>query len=184
MQRALNLILFSFILAVSGAYGQTFRGAINGTVTDPSGAAVAGATVTATDTATNIAHNTVATTEGQFAFQDLPPGTYSVTVTAAGFQKTTVSNVIVSAGNIYTMPVTLAVGQQSTVVEVAAAAVAIDTTTSTQERYASKHFDTKPPLERTGFHPDDRGGARLRRLLSGGLWIAQRNAPQSNELAD
>jgi len=132
MQRALNLIFLSFILAVSGAYGQTFRGAINGTVTDPSGAAVGGAMVTATETATNIAHNTVVTNDGQFSFQDLPPGSYSVTVTAAGFQKTTVSNVIVSAGNIYTVPVQLAVGQQSTVVEVAAAAVAIDTTTSTQ----------------------------------------------------
>src|SRR3984957_16349065 len=132
MQRASRLFFLSFVLIVSAAYGQTFRGAINGTVTDPSGAAVSGATVVATDTATNIAHNTVATSSGEFAFQDLPLGTYAVTVTATGFQKTTVSNVVVSAGNVFTLPVQLMVGQQATAVEVSAVAVAIDTTTSTE----------------------------------------------------
>jgi hypothetical protein len=132
MQRALNLILFSFFLAVAGVYGQTFRGAINGMVTDPTGAVVAGATVTATETGTNIAHSMLSTTDGQFAFQDLPPGTYSVTVTAAGFEKTSISNVSVTAGNVYTVTVPMAVGQQATTVEVAAAAVSVDTTTSTQ----------------------------------------------------
>src|SRR6202034_407487 len=89
-------------------------------------------TVVATDIPTNIAHNTVATTSGEFSFQDLPLGTYTVAVTASGFQKTTVSNVVVSAGSVFTVPVQLAVGQQATAVEVAAAAVAVDTTTSTQ----------------------------------------------------
>ncbi len=55
-----------------------------------------------------------------------------MTVTASGFQKTTVSNVVVSAGTVFTVPVQLAVGQQATAVEVSAAAVAIDTTTSTE----------------------------------------------------
>ncbi|MGP0075555.1 MAG: carboxypeptidase regulatory-like domain-containing protein [Bryobacteraceae bacterium] len=129
----LHTLIFCFCLLFTlGAYGQTFRGAINGTVTDPSGSSVAGAMVTATDAATNIAHNSTTTGDGQFSFQDLPLGTYSVTVTASGFQKTTVSNVVVSAGNVFTVPVQLAVGQQATAVEVSAAAVAIDTTTSTE----------------------------------------------------
>jgi Carboxypeptidase regulatory-like domain/TonB dependent receptor len=132
MQRASSLVFLSFVLIVSAAYGQTFRGAINGMVTDPSGSVVAGAMVTATDTETNIAHSMAATSDGQFSFQDLPPGTYAVTVVASGFQKTTVSNVVVSAGSVFTVPVQLAVGQQATAVEVAAAAVAVDTTTSTQ----------------------------------------------------
>ena len=130
MRRALSLFFLLFVLIVWGAYGQTFRGAINGTVTDPSGAAVSGATVVATDTGTNIAHNSVATSSGEFSFQDLQLGTYSVTVTASGFQKTTVSNVVVSAGNVFTVPVQLSVGQQATAVEVSAVAVSIDTTTS------------------------------------------------------
>jgi hypothetical protein len=126
-----NVFLLVFVICIAG-YGQTFRGAINGMVTDATGAVVSGATVTATETGTNIAHTFTSTTEGQFSFQDLPPGPYSVAVTANGFQKTTISNVVVTAGNVYSVTVQLAVGQQATTVEVAAAAVAVDTTTSTQ----------------------------------------------------
>ncbi len=49
MRRVFSQFFLLFLLIVWGAYGQTFRGAINGTVTDPSGAAVSGATVVATD---------------------------------------------------------------------------------------------------------------------------------------
>jgi hypothetical protein len=132
MRRTLSVFFILFGLFVCGSYGQTFRGAINGTVTDPSGSVVAGAMVTATDTATNIAHSMAATGDGQFSFQDLPPGTYSVKVAANGFQTTTISNVTVTAGNVYTVPAQLIVGQQATAVEVAAAAVVVDMTSSTQ----------------------------------------------------
>jgi hypothetical protein len=128
------LTVFALILQLSApnVCAQTFRGAINGAVTDPSGAAVATAKVTATETATHIAHETVSTSSGEFAFQDLPTGDYTVTVLAPGFQQTTVSNVDVTAGNIYTVPVHLSVGAQAATVEVSAAAVEVDTTTSTQ----------------------------------------------------
>jgi hypothetical protein len=120
------------LCAASGAYGQTFRGAINGTITDPTGAAVPAAVVTATEGATSVAHSTVSTADGEFAFQDIQPGTYKVSVSAAGFQQATVSDINVTAGNVFTMVVKLSVGQQTTTVEVAAAALAIDTTTSMQ----------------------------------------------------
>jgi Carboxypeptidase regulatory-like domain len=123
------LALTFFVFA---AQGQTFRGAINGTVADPTGAVIAGAKVVATDIGTNIAHNTVTTNSGEFSFQDIPTGKYSVTVTAAGFQQTTVSNIGVEAGTVFTVPVKLSVGQQASVVEVSAAALQVDTTTSTQ----------------------------------------------------
>ena len=137
MRRGQASLRFPFsilLLAVAalGAYGQTFRGAINGTVTDPSGSVVQKAGVTATETDTRIAHSTVTTSEGAFSFQDIPPGTYSVTVAGVGFQQVTVSNITVTAGNVYTLPVKLTLGQASTVVEVSAAALAVDTTTTTQ----------------------------------------------------
>ena len=84
MRRWFGLILATILIAVS-AYGQTFRGAINGTVTDPSGAVVAGASVKATNTATGVSLNTTTTSDGQFSFQDLPLGTYKISVSAAGF---------------------------------------------------------------------------------------------------
>src|SRR5581483_4053678 len=134
LEEVMRRIFFSLFLALAFAvcslHAQTFRGAINGTVTDPTGAAVAGATVVATETTTNIAHSTTTTSEGEFSFQDVPTGPYSLSVTASGFQKTTVSNVVVAAGNIFTVRVQLMVGQQATTVEVSAAAVAVDTTTS------------------------------------------------------
>ena len=92
---AVMLFLFSAVLP---ATAQTYRGAINGTVTDPSGAVVPGAAVKATNKATGIDHATVSTSDGQFAFQDLPVGTYSVIVTAAGFPVTTIEGRVSRAG--------------------------------------------------------------------------------------
>ncbi|MBV9404322.1 MAG: carboxypeptidase regulatory-like domain-containing protein, partial [Acidobacteriaceae bacterium] len=126
------LLLFSAVIAVSIAYGQTFRGAINGAVTDQTGAVIASANVTATEKSTSVSYNTLTTSDGAFAFQDLPLGEYTVTVVASGFKKETVSNVTVTAGNVYTVPVTLQVGQTSVTVDVSAAALQVDTTSATQ----------------------------------------------------
>jgi hypothetical protein len=120
------------LLFVVPTHGQTFRGAINGTVTDPSGAVVPNAQVKAREKATDIDHATITTSDGQFAFQDIPVGTYTVVVMATGFPVLTVDNVLVTQGAIYTLPVKLALSQQATTVEVSAAALALDTTTETQ----------------------------------------------------
>src|SRR5260370_9991160 len=77
------LFAATVILALAAAMNaQTFRGAINGTVTDPSGAVVPNAQVKATETATSIDHNTVTPGDGQFAFHDIPLGISKVTVPA------------------------------------------------------------------------------------------------------
>jgi hypothetical protein len=73
MRRLLFAVMLILVLAM-GANAQTFRGAINGTVTDPSGAVVPQAQVRAIDTATGIEHTTVTTSDGEFSFQDLPLG--------------------------------------------------------------------------------------------------------------
>jgi hypothetical protein len=131
-RKAPFLVLASALFLVVGAFGQTFRGAINGTVTDATGAVVPKANVTVTNTGTSIAQSMVSTNSGEFSFQDLPLGTYSISVIAPGFQPVTVSNISVTAGTVYTLPVKLAVGQTATAIEVSAAAVTLDTTTSTQ----------------------------------------------------
>ena len=129
-----HLLWTTLILLVvaSTVFGQTFRGAINGTVTDPAGAVVAGAGVRATNMATGVSLNTTTTSEGQFSFQDLPLGSYKISVTAGGFTPTNVDNVPVTAGSVYTLPVKMKVGSSTTTVEVSAEALAIDTTTVMQ----------------------------------------------------
>jgi len=132
MRRTGAAVVVILLLAVAG-FAQTFRGAINGTVTDPSDAVVASATVKATNVATAITITATTTSDGAFNFQDLPLGTYKISVTASGFKSVTVDNVTVTAGSSYTLPVKLTAGSAgTTVVEVSAAALTLDTTTATQ----------------------------------------------------
>jgi Carboxypeptidase regulatory-like domain len=131
MKRLVLAILLVLSLAVA-ADAQTFRGAINGTVVDPSGAVVPNAVVKAKEKSTGIDHTTTSTSDGQFAFQDIAIGEYSVIVTATGFPVMTVENILVTQGSIYTLPVKLTLSQQATTVEVSAAALSLDTTTETQ----------------------------------------------------
>src|SRR5256885_16481729 len=92
MKRLVIAILIVFSLAVA-TNAQTFRGSINGTVTDPSGGSVPNATVKATESATGIDHTTTTTNDGAFSFQDIPLGLYKLTVTATGFPVYTVDKV-------------------------------------------------------------------------------------------
>ncbi|MGA9672016.1 MAG: TonB-dependent receptor [Terracidiphilus sp.] len=129
--KALALVVL-VIVSSTIATGQTFRGSINGTVTDGSGAVIPGAKVTAIDVATATAHDTISSGAGEFLFNDLPQGTYTVKAEAPGFRITEVTGVQVQAGKIYTLPVRLGVAQQATTVEVAADSLSLDTTTVTQ----------------------------------------------------
>ena len=125
------------LLFTLNAKAQTFRGAINGTVTDPSGASVPNAHVKATENATGVAHEAISTSDGLFAFQDLDIGTYTVTVTAAGFPTLVIDKILVQQGAIYTLSAKLTLSQQATTVEVSAAALSLDTTTETQTTLVS-----------------------------------------------
>ena len=80
-----SLVVCVFLLSAI-AVGQTFRGTILGTVTDPSGAVVAGATVKARNQATGLERTTSTSADGSYALPELPIGTYTLSVTQAGFQ--------------------------------------------------------------------------------------------------
>ncbi|MFZ1008776.1 MAG: carboxypeptidase-like regulatory domain-containing protein, partial [Candidatus Sulfotelmatobacter sp.] len=134
------------------SFSQTFRGAINGSVTDPSGAVVAGASVKATNVATGVNIEATTTSDGQFAFQDLPLGTYKITVAAAGFHTTTVDKIEVTAGSAYTLPVKLTVGGTgTTAVEVSAAALTLDTTTAAQDNVLTTEAVQDVPMNGRDF---------------------------------
>jgi hypothetical protein len=146
----LALVVLSLVV-VGAANAQTFRGAINGTVTDPSGAVVPNATVKATESATGIDHVTATTGDGAFSFQDIPLGLYKVTVTATGFPAYTIDRVEVVAGTIYTLAVKLSLQQTATTVEVSAAAITLDTTTQTQNMTLPEDVVQNVPLNGRDF---------------------------------
>jgi hypothetical protein len=127
-------LMLSLLLAItiSQAPAQTFRGGINGTVTDQSGAVVPTARVTAVETATNTVYNTVSSSAGEFAFTNLPVGDYWVTVTATGFSTEKITKVTVQAGASYTLPVRLNIASTAQTVEVTANALTLDTVTDVQ----------------------------------------------------
>src|SRR5271154_7215295 len=94
------MVLFAACLIASHSQAQTFRGGINGVVTDQAGAVVAGAQVVAMADATRVEHATITSSGGEFSFQALPLGSYTVTATASGFQTVKVGSVGVTAGTI------------------------------------------------------------------------------------
>jgi hypothetical protein len=126
------LFLFTLLVSVQCGFAQTFRGSIAGTVTDATGAVVAGAMVELIDDATGSKHDTTSSSGGEFSFADLPLGSYTITSTAPGFGTVKVDKVPVSAGVVYNLPITMAVATTAQTVEVSAAGLSLDTTSVTQ----------------------------------------------------
>lgn len=105
----------------SVAYGQTATsGLVVGTITDPSGGFVPNCTVQLLNTATNATASVASDSNGGFTFGNVVPGTYKVTVTAAGFRTSTVENLSVDVNRSVNVPVKLEVGSANQVVEVTA----------------------------------------------------------------
>jgi outer membrane receptor protein involved in Fe transport len=114
-----NFLLFVLLAAVSVS-AQTFRGTILGTVTDPSGAVVAGAQVTVKNTGTGLQRSTTTSGDGSYSLPELPIGTYDVTVSQAGFQTSVTRGVTVDVATERRVDAALKAGQVSTSVEVSA----------------------------------------------------------------
>src|SRR5580698_8442306 len=115
------------------SYGQDVSG-MTGEVTDSSGAAVTGATVTLNNAATGLHFTATTNAQGVYRFAEVPPGQgYEATFTAAGFVPVNIKGIYLNEATIRTQNATLAVGAQSQVVEVTASnsEVTIDTTTAT-----------------------------------------------------
>jgi outer membrane receptor protein involved in Fe transport len=121
------------ILSALPASGQTSTtGFIVGTVKDPSGAAVAGATVVATSPNSMQPHSATTATDGSFTIPNLPPGNYTVTLgDVKGFSKYRRDNITVNLGRSTAVEIALEVGATTTEVVVSASAIAIDVATTT-----------------------------------------------------
>jgi len=137
------------------AWSQTGTSTIRGTVKDPSGASVSGATVTLTSLETNAVRTMRTTTSGTFSFEFLPVGDYDVAVEAAGFRKLVVHPVRALVANVTDVPATLEIGEVSAtvVVEAAEAAVQVNTTDATLGNNFSSAQLTQLPIEGRGVLP-------------------------------
>src|SRR5260370_599695 len=111
-------------------YAQETTGGLQGTVKDPSGAVVARAHVVVTGTPLVGSKQENTDSSGYYRFANLPPGNYTMTVTAKGFSATKREGVTLEVGHLPSINFTLAVGAETTVVEVTAAAPVIDVTTN------------------------------------------------------
>jgi carboxypeptidase family protein len=122
------------ILGLSTAgLAQQLAATLTGTVTDPSGAVVAGATVVAHNNQTGIDVSTATTTDtGNFNITNLPAGRYTVTVKNAGFQTYVANQVVLNVAGKHTLDVQLKTGKASETVEVVAENTPIQTTTAEQ----------------------------------------------------
>jgi hypothetical protein len=121
-RRSVALSLFTLVTLLcswSGMAQQTL-GSLNGTVTDPSGAAVVGARITATDAAINVTSTATTSGTGYFQIFNLPIGTYTVSVTKDGFEVTKLEKISVREAQAATVNASLKVGQASESVEVTA----------------------------------------------------------------
>ncbi|MGA8343063.1 MAG: TonB-dependent receptor, partial [Candidatus Sulfotelmatobacter sp.] len=120
------------LLAALSLSAQTFRGTILGTVTDPSGAVIAGAKVTVKNAGTGLERSTQTSADGSYSLPELPIGTYSVTVVQAGFETFVATGVTVDVAAERRVDASLKTGEVSTKVEVSADQLPmVETTTNT-----------------------------------------------------
>ncbi|MFZ0480310.1 MAG: TonB-dependent receptor [Terriglobales bacterium] len=116
------------VLALSfSAFAQVQNGQFSGTVTDPSGAAVANAKVTIKNTATDLIVGATTNASGNYAVNSVPVGSYTLTVEASGFKTVSNSNVPSNAGVITHVDFKLQIGKASEVIEVTGESAAVDT---------------------------------------------------------
>ena len=127
------------------AHAQAISGDVVGTVTDKSGAAVAGVRLTATKVETGVATTTVTNDRGEFHFVNLPIGKYNVAAEASGFASKQVNDLAVLLNQNVTLDLSLDPASVKTVVEVSEAGVTIDTTTAQLEStFDSQEMTTLP----------------------------------------
>jgi hypothetical protein len=113
-----GLVCLAVLFCTVPALAQQTLGSLNGTVTDPSGAAVPGATVTVTNLATNFSSATKTQGTGFYQVFNLPIGTYVVKVSHEGFDTASLKGIPVQEARATTANATLKVGQVSTSIEV------------------------------------------------------------------
>src|ERR1700686_1526020 len=106
----IGVVLLWLVLASLSAFGQAGNGTITGTVSDPAGAVVAGASVEAKNSETGVVYPAATSNAGNFTISQLPVGTYEVTVKVSGFKTYNHTNLALGAAAVLREDVALQVG--------------------------------------------------------------------------
>src|SRR2546425_9297161 len=139
MCRVVKRVVFFMCLTtvLSTGWAQGPVGTLNGTILDPTGAVVPGATVVAVNNATGVESKTTSTSAGAYTLPYLPAGTYTVRASAPNFRTSTAENVILRVAQDLTLNINLQVGAVSQQVTVSDTPPLLETGTAEIGRYIS-----------------------------------------------
>jgi len=150
LAKCLGILAFAIALFPAGRLIAGIAASISGTVTDPSGAVIAGATVVATNFDTAVVTTVTTNAQGFYSFQELPLGKYSITVTQAGFKSYVQTGIMLDVNDALVIDVALQVGQTTEKVEVLSSALHVDTeSTQMGEVVTGKEMTDVPLVSRS-----------------------------------
>src|SRR5215467_10121384 len=145
------LICLVFVGGLAHAQGVGSSGNINGTVTDPKGGVIAGASVIAVETAKGISFSAVTDADGEYRFAGLPPASYDVTVKVSGFQTEVLKNVVVTVGATAVADFQLRLASGSEAIVVTTEAPVVETERSHQADTVSEQYIMGLPIDRRDY---------------------------------
>ncbi len=139
------------LLAAAPAFAQMGTGTILGQVTDPTGAVVPGATVTATNVDTSFTRSGTSNAQGSYRFPAMPVGNYRIDVSKQGFKTVQAKGLVVSVGQEAEMNIALAVGATQETLQVTTEAPLVETTNSSVGNLVSPQQVSELPLNGRNF---------------------------------
>ena len=154
LKAALALAIVAALLVPLPASAQTLYGSIIGTVKDTTGAAVPGATVTATNTGTGLKVDTTSDVGGAYTFRNLLPGVYNLTASLQGFRELNQTGLRVSAGNPVRVDLKLEVGALTETVNVVSETTLLQTEKADLSTELELEGDRQPPAQPVPELPD------------------------------
>ncbi len=181
-------VLGILLLSAIAVYGQTTTGTISGTVADPAGAVVPGATVHATEDAKKFTLTASSDETGRFVFAQVPPGMYTITIEMPGFKRFERKNIAFSANDRLTLgTLSIEVGQFAESVEVTTDPVTLKTESAERsDTLVSKQIENlavngRSPLALVGLVPGVVATGDFRTGGPGGLGNISANGARANQ---
>jgi Carboxypeptidase regulatory-like domain len=143
---SLSFLALVAVFAAPYAGAQSTGGRIRGTISDPSGASVAAATVTLLNEATHVKRDVQSGASGEYIFVEVPVGSYEIDVTQAGFKKYVRKGVALDLNEVISVDITLQLGSSAESVEVTGAPPVVDTSSTQLGAVVNERASTQLPL--------------------------------------